>query len=559
MVGIGPAEGGAGPRAGVSSPAPAPPLPIPPLVWGLCLLGLGLRTVVDIDGVLDMDTGNFGLAALHFDPVHHQPQPPGYPGWVAFLKLIHALAPGLAPEEVAKWGSRLAGAATVPVAAWACAALGSSAPPAPRAGSDPRPVAAATFAALHPVLWYYGADGQPHAAEGLCLLALVGAAARLRRRPRSAGLAALALAAGLCGSLRQTIPLLATPILIWALWGRSARDWLLAGAAGAVGVGLWMGALGWVVEDPSMYARAGRALIHDLIFANFSPFGERAGPASVLRNVSIVAAGVALGALPAIAWARGRRDDAAAPARGWRSALVAVVALDVAFHSLVFAVEIGYLLGVAALACLVPATWGVPLGPGTRRRALLAGLALPAAFVLLPAAVPLPFGAGILPATSLTRVAEEGVFQTAYRDAACDAAAGRPALLVTDSPVMTHTRMLPWRCPGLRVAHVFQAGMLNPSLEGVIVVGTEPMWSVPTEVPLEAGPPASRRLPGAVAVVIAAPDASDPLLRRLAAQATCGPEAPPGSARIPLKAWPAACVDRIRAGRSEVLLTPVEG
>lgn len=554
MEGTVPAEGGAGPVAG-PSPSPAPT--VTPAVWGLCLLALGLRTVVDIDGILDMDTGNFGLAALWFDPVRHQPQPPGYPGWVSFLKLIHALAPGLAPEEVAKWGSRLAGAATVPAAAWACRSLAPPASPGWTGGRDPRPLAAATFAALHPVLWYYGADGQPHAVEGLCLLLLLGAAARLRERPHAAGLAALALAAGLCGSLRQTIPLLASPLLIWALRGRPMRDWWLAAAAGALGVALWTLALGWVVDDPSLYARAGRALVQDLIFANFSPFGARARPASIARNLSIVACGVALGALPALAWARARRRGTPAPVAGWRGALAAVVVLDAAFHSLVFAVEIGYLLGVAALACVVPATWDAPLGPGMRRRALLAGLALPAAFVLLPAAIPLPFGAGILPATSLARVAEEGVFQGEYRDAACGAAAGRAALLVTDSPVMTHTRMLPWRCPGLRVAHVFQAGLLNPSLEGVIVVGTEPLWSVPTEVPLEAGPPASRRLPGAVAVVIAAPDASDPLLRRIEAEATCRPEAPPASARIPLRAWPAACVGRIRAGRTEVLLSPV--
>ena len=32
---------------------------------------------------------NIGLAAERFDILDHQPQPPGYIGYVLFLKLIH--------------------------------------------------------------------------------------------------------------------------------------------------------------------------------------------------------------------------------------------------------------------------------------------------------------------------------------------------------------------------------------------------------------------------------------------------------------------------------------
>jgi hypothetical protein len=140
------------------------------LLMGLTLI---LQRALDIDGVLDIDTINFGLAALRFDVSDHQPHPPGYPGYVLYLKVIHALAPGLGPVELAKWGSRLCGVATVAAAYWACSrALRSNSGAA--APGRTRPLMASLLATFHPVLWFYGADGQSHAAEALLTLLLFG-------------------------------------------------------------------------------------------------------------------------------------------------------------------------------------------------------------------------------------------------------------------------------------------------------------------------------------------------------------------------------------------------
>ena len=62
---------------------------------------------------------------------------------------------------------------------WACRQL--LAPHEPDAFG--RPLAAAGVAAVHPLLWFYGADGQSHAAEALVTLLLLAVAVRVRRAP----------------------------------------------------------------------------------------------------------------------------------------------------------------------------------------------------------------------------------------------------------------------------------------------------------------------------------------------------------------------------------------
>src|SRR3954453_13890227 len=54
------------------------------------------------------DSVNFALALDRFDPSIHQPQPPGYPLYVAFTRLVHLFEPD--PEHVFLISGILAGA-----------------------------------------------------------------------------------------------------------------------------------------------------------------------------------------------------------------------------------------------------------------------------------------------------------------------------------------------------------------------------------------------------------------------------------------------------------------
>src|SRR5512142_1501004 len=64
------------------------------------------------------DSANFALALEHFDPSLHQPQPPGYPLFVALTRLIHVFV--IRPEHVFVIAGLIAAFAAVALA-WALA------------------------------------------------------------------------------------------------------------------------------------------------------------------------------------------------------------------------------------------------------------------------------------------------------------------------------------------------------------------------------------------------------------------------------------------------------
>src|SRR5262249_40689795 len=172
-------------------------------------LALIVRVTIEIEGALDTDTINFGLAAFRYDVLDHQPHPPGYLGYVLALRLVHLLVPSLGPLDVASWTCRVTGVLTIPAAFWAC-------PQALRRPSRAglRPVAAAALAVLPPILWFYGGDGQSHDVDALATLALFGLALRGGSR------LVLVAACGVSGALRPTTALLTAPFLVWAFWRR---------------------------------------------------------------------------------------------------------------------------------------------------------------------------------------------------------------------------------------------------------------------------------------------------------------------------------------------------
>ena len=512
------------------------------LTWGalafLAWLALLLRQGIDAGGVLDVDVVNFGLAAGRFDILDRQPQPPGYVGYVLVLRLIHAIAPGLDPVELAKWGARLCGMLTVPAAFWACRELVSD----ERALG--RPLAAAAIAAVHPLLWYYGSDGQAHAAEALVTLLLVGVTVRARRRGLFSRLVVVALF-GLAGSLRPTIPLLSSPLLVWLFWGRPARDWLLAIATGLSAVALWAAPLIQFTGGWEVYQRANRALIGDLFIANFSLFGSRSHPELVTANIVKTLWWSAVALIPIAAWSSGREG---------RRVLLAIVLVNIGFYALVYAAEAGYLAAVATLACLVPASWPDRLATGLRLRAALVAIASPAFLLLGPAEAPVPgHPSAALPTLAHAIEVQEG--QSMYRAAVCRAAAGRPALLLTDNPSNTHTRRIPLQCPNIAVALYVDAMPFDPArrIDAWMIFYPDGIMAVPTGIPLEPGPPVHIALPGPVALVLIAPEAGSQL-RSLVAACPTTPSLDPESG-LTVDTVSTRCLSAIRTATHTIELT----
>ncbi len=183
-------------------------------------------------------------------------------------------------------------------------------------------------------------------------LLLLAVAVRVRRAPTTGRLLLVVAAFGLAGSLRPTIPLLSSPLLVWLFWGRPVRDWALAVIVGVASVAVWAAPMIAMTGGWSMYQRANRALVADIFVANYSLFSPRSHPVLVVANIASTAWWGAIALMPLLAWsaARGRP-------RPWARAWFAVIGLNLAFYAAVYAGEAGYLAAVAGLACLVPATW----------------------------------------------------------------------------------------------------------------------------------------------------------------------------------------------------------
>ena len=495
-----------------------------------------LRAALQIQGALDVDAVNLGLAALRFDLLEFRPHPPGFPGYVLLLKLIHGVAPQLSALELARIGGRLCGAATVPAAFWVTRLLMARDAATPAAALL-RPLAAAALAALTPLLWYYGGDGQSHAAEGLVLLALLGLTVQARHRGTTAWLVLAAAALALAGGVRPNITLLASPLALWLLWGRAWRDWLLAAVVAAGGCAAWLVPLVHLCGGWELYSRASGAL-YSFYVDTYSVFGRNSSASTIMLNVDRTLWALIFSAAPLLAWS--------GVTAAWRRPWLAVMGLNVAAYGLVYIAEPGYLTGVAALLCLVPAGW--PAAPSRLLwgRAALALSLGPLLVLAGPADVPRLLGPGREMAPTLAHVMATESGQRSYAGLVCGAAGGRPALLVTDNPVLTHTRLLPHTCPGLQVGLLLLRMPLNPRLEAWLVLREGELDTLPTPIPLEPGPPAKGALARPVVWVIIAPEASHRLRAAVRKQASCAPRLLPGG----LHKYRARCLPRLQLGQN---------
>jgi len=268
----------------------------------------------------------------------------------------------------------------------------------------------------------------------------------------------------------------------------------------------------------------------------------------VITNANIALVSSAIAAIPLVAWSRGGGT--------WRRTMWATVALNVAFYAVFYCAETGYLIAVAALSCLAPASWPPTLGRLTRSRLALAITLCPLFLFLAPASLPLVIFSRIdLPTFSQAVVRES--FQKAFRRLMCEAADGKSSLALSNDPRMGAHRSVPLQCPNLLFASWLGPVDFGPQLDNLIIAGARGMVALPTGVPLEAGPPVNYRVPVPVERVLLAPDATAGFVDQISRQALCPRmvEAERALGEDRVLVWSARCFPRLQVGKNVLLLT----
>lgn len=186
--------------------------------------------------LFDFDCVNFALSIDEFAPHLHQPQPPGYPLFVALLRVLRPLAPSV---ELTLFVAGLFGAVAAALLLWVLGERWFQ----PRAG-----LAAAVLFAVNPALWS-GQITSPvriYLAVGALGTVLLGWSAWQHRRTNphrySHLLYATALFLGLAAGFRPTNAIHFLPLVGVVALGSSRRwrDWPCAAACFGLGVVVWL-------------------------------------------------------------------------------------------------------------------------------------------------------------------------------------------------------------------------------------------------------------------------------------------------------------------------------
>ena len=189
----------------------------------------------------DHDSVQFALGVEHYDLAAHHPHPPGYPLYIALLKVLAAcgLEPVTAMVLVTLVASAL-GAACMPLLVRALLApdgAGAEAGEAPGAAVFGTALFAAALFVFNPLLWFYGELPLLYGVEGGLTVVLAWGAARMVDGRWALVRAALLLA--LAGGLRPSSLVLLAPLVAFGLWrawrhgaAKGPWPWLAAGLGG---------------------------------------------------------------------------------------------------------------------------------------------------------------------------------------------------------------------------------------------------------------------------------------------------------------------------------------
>jgi len=296
-----------------------------PLLAGL--VTLLVRLPFTLGRLWDHDSVQFALGVLEFDLAAHQPHPPGYPLYIAVLKLLAALglSPRLAMVTVSVVAaavgavafSRLAARLAVPGRRgdWAGDAAGGEPGPGQitariRRGTAPPPLATAAAVlagalyAFNPLLWFYAELPLIYAVEGGLTAVLAWAAFGMADGPRRYYLACALFA--LAGGVRPSTLVLLFPLFLFGLWRAwRASDFLtwkrlLAGAGlGVACILAWLVPLAASVGGLAEYQEISGGHFDELLPVTSVLFG--AGWPALAHNLEVLVKWAVQGLVPAVA------------------------------------------------------------------------------------------------------------------------------------------------------------------------------------------------------------------------------------------------------------------
>jgi hypothetical protein len=422
---------------------------LPRWVGELVVLGAILTICVALfaaldNGIdLDCDDTNLTLAISRFDIVHFQPHPPGYLGYVAVLKGVHAVT-GARPATVVRLVSRLFALLAV-LLTWRAAL---------RLWPDERRAAllAAALVAFHPIVLFYGVDAQTHSAELAMTAALLLALAHVLSKPTPGKAVAIGLILAAGGSFRPSYALVSLGPVLWT-YRRDWRGLLVIGAVAALGTVAWfVPTILLTTGGLPTYRAASDSLMGNYI-RMVSPLSSGAIPRFARDNLTSASTWIALALAPALLALASRRGTWRNSLTAWPLRALLWMALPATlFYAFVLCAEAGYVAGLVAIAALVAAgalarsggakPWQAWLGPGLAVAELV--------FFLLA-----PSGEGrlIMMPTTTEITARQARMEALYRHLLREVPHER-ILVVTDWPDPTALRQLPLLRPRLEVLQV---------------------------------------------------------------------------------------------------------
>lgn len=217
-----------------------------PRSQGACLFGLLVLTVLAVrlpfmpGRLFSFDSVNFALALEEFDPLHHQPQPPGYPLFVGMARLLYW---GVGTPEVTF---------SVLKIFISCLAVAFLYLLGKRMFSPGVGISAAALLLTNPVFWYSGLTSpiRPHAALISILVAYLCWRAYCGEHRY---FYAASFLLGLSGGVRPALWILLLPLLVWTARQSRRESSVLLGF-----LLFWGGVLVWLPFLVSAYGGVGR-------------------------------------------------------------------------------------------------------------------------------------------------------------------------------------------------------------------------------------------------------------------------------------------------------------
>lgn len=469
-------------------------------------LTLLLSTLLRSDVALDIDVIGLRMALDHFDLLQHQPQPPGYLGYVWLLGWLRDFA-GLQPFVTVGLAAQLASVLTV----WFTFRAARAFMPDSWRGAS----LAAVLAATHPLVLYYAIDGQTHAAEGAAAAGLAWALGAYHANPTKGRALLLGACVAFGFAIRPTFVLFAIgPILL--LLVKRPLHLALAAVPATLGSGavalLTVAAAGGF----EVYREATSALVTHTILRATSPLSPDADPRMIVDNTASIVAWALLLFLPLIVAVllRQRRALQGLPIR----LLAASFVPSVFFFLLTFCAEPGYLQPLLPLTCISAAA-ALTLDVDSRSRLFAGGLAAAQALIFLAGP---SIAMGVTHWPTLGRIFDRSEKTWALLSAVTDGVPqGSSVLAVTDFGDQTFMRQLPFARPGSAVLFVHPEWQTVFETTTASIATADGWRAIPGPALLQDAEPREHQLDAQYDWLVVDPLASDPLREMLQLQTRC--------------------------------------